>query len=206
MNENFFDNTETADSLFDDLATPLKQFEEDTPDDEPAEEPEPEEANDELLDDEQENQSPERLKRLNELGAKGIVKMMDIGVANLSANIAYSDDVSKYRADEDALNDLSEVMAEAMPGQELKMPLWLQIVIYAVIAFLPVVLLAFADRRENKELFEEREQIRKLEKQIQALKLQNKKIELEKNLIGDDENQQTGKDKQPANPKINVSK
>ncbi|MBR6279383.1 MAG: hypothetical protein IKR41_11615 [Bacteroidales bacterium] len=181
MKDNFFDNTETADSLFDDLATPLKRFEDDTT--ETDETPEDENSeNDGLFEEDNADESPERIKRLNELGAKGIVKVLDIGVANLSSHLAYCDDVSRYRADEDALSDLTEVVSEAMPGKELKMPLWLQILIYALVAFVPVILLALADRRENKEVFEEKERIRKLEQQIKTLKLQNKKNELEDSL------------------------
>jgi len=167
--------SDTEKNLYDDLLTPLKEY--DT--DEPIEEPEIENSDDQNNQTEQteENTSEQkkRFQRLNSLGAKGIVKAVDIGNANLCSWLACNNDATIYRAEPEAINDLIEVVSEAIPkkvGENLKIPIWAQILIYTLIAFLPVVFAALSDRRKNKEIAQQKKEIRKLKQQMRLMQMQ----------------------------------
>lgn len=127
-----------------------------------------------------------RTGRLNELGAKGIVKVVDIGFANFASYLACTEDTLKYRADEECIEDLIAVVSEAIPtasGSELKIPLWVQIIIYTLIAFLPVFFTAISDRRKNKDLQTYQKQIRRLKREKRILEMQKEQSELEKKMM-----------------------
>ena len=143
---------------------------------------------DNLFEDEQSEPTAEikkNNKRLSKLGSKGIVKMLDLGNANLARKISFSESALEYRADTEALEDLTEVIEEIIPtkpGKDLNIPLWLQLLIFTLLAFLPTLFAAWSDRdenrakKENKKLKKER---KKLKKQIENSKLKAK-LKLEK--------------------------
>jgi hypothetical protein len=131
-----------------------------------------------------------RFGRLNKLGAKSITKGADIAFANIARKIAFADSALSYRADVEALEDLSEVLEEVLPkkpGQELAIPIWVQLLLYFAIAFLPVMFAALGDRSENKQLRREEVEIRRLKKQRKIAKMQLKNKELQTKLDSKEE-------------------
>lgn len=137
-----------------------------------------------------------RTGRLNELGAKGIVKVVDIGFANFASYLACTEDTLKYRADEDAIEDLTAVVSEAIPsasGTELKIPLWAQIIIYTLIAFLPILFTAISDRRKNKDMQVYKKEIRRLKREKRILEMQKEQSKLENEMINRDQDKETSK-------------
>lgn len=139
---------------------------------------------------EQKIKNPEekkRFKKLNTLGAKGITRVVDIGIANFANYVAMSEDPSVYRADEEDLVNFTEIVEEVIPdaadGSGLKIPLWLQLILFFVIAFVPVIFKAFSDRTKNKVLIQQKREIRKLRFEMKALKYKQEKQLLEKELL-----------------------
>jgi len=131
-----------------------------------------------------------RFGRLNKLGAKSITKGADIAFANIARKIAFADSALSYRADVESLEDLSEVLEEVLPkkpGQELAIPIWVQLLLYFAIAFLPVMFAALGDRSENKQLRREEVEIRRLKKQRKIAKMQLKNKELQTKLDSKEE-------------------
>jgi len=191
MYEDFYENnnTETQEeenyenSGLNDLAAPLEEIEE--PEYFEEESKFPETYEDEEPNKEEIKAEKKRFTRLNKLGAKGIVKMLDIGNATLCHKISYSESALEYRADPEAIEDLSEVIEEIIPkkpGKGLKIPLWLQLIIFTLLAFLPSIFTAFGDRSQNRELKEEKEALKKLKKEKKVLKKKLEKMKLEKEL------------------------
>ncbi|GEM_PF-5598525 len=138
-----------------------------------------------------------RFAKLSKLGAKSIVKVVDLGNAALANKIAFGDDATIYRADPEALEDLTEVIEEIIPkkaGEALAIPLWVQLILYVAIAFLPVLFSALSDRKENKILKAEKSEKRrlKMEKKLIKMQLENKelaeKLKLQVSVEKDEEN------------------
>jgi len=185
--DNFFDNNNTDfnntdfnanDDILSKLSTPLKAIQEpeiDDYDDDGIDKGEGS-GNDSAEDTvtiEEKQEQKKRFKRLNKLGSKGIVKALDLGNANLCKKIAMSDDATQYRAEKEDIDDLQEVLEEILPnkgGEKLNIPVWVQVVIYILIAFLPSIILAFSDRTDNRE-------VKRLQKELDVLK---KERELQK--------------------------
>jgi len=178
FDDDSFDSNDLDDDVIAQLSSPLEEItenDEDFDDEEPddLQETKPEETPEET------KERKKRISRLSKLGAKSIVKGLDIGNANLCRLIAYSDSALEYRADPEAIEDLTELVDEMIPtkpGQDLKIPLWLQAIIYILIAFLPVLITALSDRRENKQMKEYKNKLKKLKKDNKLLK---KQIEIE---------------------------
>jgi len=126
-----------------------------------------------------------RNNRLSKTGAKGIVKALDLGAANLARKIALADSATPYRADPEALEDLTEVVKEILPqkaGQALAIPIWLQLLLFTLIAFLPVIITAISDRKQNRTEKEEAAEIAHLKRERKIMKSQLKNKQLAEKL------------------------
>lgn len=168
------------DSKIQDLLTPLKEVEETIDDD--FENPIEEEIE---TDPEIEKEEKKRVKRFSKLGAKGIVKGLDLGNANLCRKLSYSDSALEYRADPEALEDLTEIVEEILPkkkGKDLNIPIWLQLIIFILIAFLPTIFTALSDRTDNKENKKLKEEMKKIKREKKRIKKEMQKLKLEKEL------------------------
>jgi len=128
-----------------------------------------------------------RFKKLNTLGANGLVTVIDIGVANFANYVAMSNDASQFRANDEDLENLKELIEEVIPkpksGAELKIPLWVQLLMFFAIAFVPILFKAFNDREQNRLIAEQKKQLRKVKFQMRALKMEKEKLLLEQELM-----------------------
>jgi len=128
-----------------------------------------------------------RFDKINSLGAKGLTRAVDLGIANFAGWIAKTDEIDDYRADQEDLENFQEVLTEIIPkpksGSEIKIPLWVQLLLFFAIAFVPIMFTAFSDKRKNEQIIEHKEQIRKLEYEMEVLKFQKEKQELENEIL-----------------------
>ena len=183
--DNFFDNDNTAanenEDILSKLATPLKEIEEpendgfDDDDGGGGEQPEKPDGNEpDQGEPEETKELKKRFQRLNKQGAKGIVKLLDLGNANLCRKLSYSDNVEQFRADKEDLEDLQEVIKEILPkknGEELKIPVWVQLIIYILLAFAPAIIMALTERGDNKELKRVQKELDMLKKEREIQKI-----------------------------------
>ena len=193
MIENYFDTPNTTESAneseYDDLLNEIQEPLKHSDEYEPTEtEGAPEEA---APSPEVQKEQKKRFSRLNKLGAKGIVKAVDISAANIARKIAFADSAEPYRADPEALEDLTEILEEIIPsdsvGEKLKIPVWLQLLIYVLIAFLPVMLTALSDRKDNRYIKEHEKELKLLKKEKKILKMQLQREALKKELLKESE-------------------
>jgi len=181
-NEEVFEDNNTKIS---DLLTPLKEVDESSYDNENLDYDNEELENEELKNKNETKEDKKRFNKLSKLGAKGIVTGLDIGNANLCRKIGHSETAEEYRADSEAIDDLIDVVEELIPkkdGKNLSIPLWLQLIIFILIAFLPTIFAAFSDRSSNKELKEEKKKKKKLKQKNKQLKQEIERRKLENEL------------------------
>ena len=164
----------TEQDLLNEYREPLKEFDQ----------PEPENTDEKSIihlfeEPKIDTEDLKRIGKLNKVSAKGIVKLIDGAVSFGACQIAQSDEIDKYAADEDALDDLSGCIDEMLPKSKTFIPTWGQVVIFALLAFLPVFLMAFSDRKKNKALQAERAKNRSLKMKNRELKhiLEGKELE-----------------------------
>jgi hypothetical protein len=183
--DNFFDKDKESpgdnDDILSKLSTPLQEIEE--PDDygfddgdegKGGDDPEKSNGGETNQDETEKGELKKRFQRLNKQGAKGIVKILDLGNANLCRKLSYSDDAEQFRADKDDLEDLQEVLQEILPnkgGDKLSIPVWVQLIIYILLAFAPAIITALTERGDNKELKRVQKELDMLKKEREIQKI-----------------------------------
>jgi hypothetical protein len=117
-------------------------------------------------DDQEEDISPQKRRARAKKNARNYVKMASTGFASLAA--AYADaDSEEFLIDEDEQSDIADPLSDVIyERQIIDLPPGWMVVIFALIAFFPMIIKAINLRKDNKALKEAESKIIELKEKV----------------------------------------
>ena len=102
-----------------------------------------------------------------------IAKTVDHLIATGAMKVGHTDDMKRYQASQNDINDLGDAWAEYTAEKGIELPPWLALAVLNITVYLPSVLKAMNDKRlweQQQEIDHHTDQISELQEELRKMK------------------------------------